>query len=84
MTQIYDGTGNGCIQLGSKWGMVAGDGDRTDNGNGIINNNDLLLWQFNFSQSDYNDADYDCSGYVNNNDLLIWQNNFSKQTKVPD
>jgi len=79
-TQIYDGSGNGCIQLGSKWGLIAGNAD----GNGFINNDDLLLWQGNFSQNNYNKADFNFSGFVNNDDLLIWQKNFSQQTKVPN
>jgi hypothetical protein len=79
-TQIYDGSGNGCVQLGSKWGMVAGDGDAS----GIININDFNLWQSNFSQNNYNKSDHDLSGTVNINDFIIWQNSFAKQTKVPN
>ena len=79
-TQIYDGTGNGCKQLGSLWGMVAGNGDGTT----LINNNDLFLWQSNFSLTNYNPSDHDLSGIVNNNDLFIWQYNFSAQSKVPN
>jgi hypothetical protein len=79
-TQIYDGTGNGCKQLGSLWGMVAGNGDGTT----LINNSDLFLWQSNFSLTNYNPSDHDLSGIVNNNDLFIWQYNFSAQSKVPN
>lgn len=78
--KIYDGTGNGSIQLGSKWGMIAGNGDGTK----FINTDDLILWQSNFSQSNYNLSDFDFTGFVNTDDLLIWQKNFSQQTKVPD
>jgi len=75
--QIY---GTGKIQLGSLWGMVAGNSD----GSGFINNDDLLLWQSNFSQSNYNKADFDFTGFVNNDDLLKWQQNFSKLSTVPN
>ncbi|MEI7896924.1 MAG: hypothetical protein WCJ26_07795 [bacterium] len=75
--QIY---GTGKVQLGSLWGMIAANADGSD----FINNDDLLLWQSNFSQANYNKADFDFTGFVNNDDLLKWQQNFSKQATVPN
>jgi hypothetical protein len=79
-TQIYNGSGTGCILVGSKWCLVAGDAD----GSGVINNDDLLIWQTNFAASNYNPADFNLTGVVNNDDLIIWQNNFAQQTKIPN
>jgi hypothetical protein len=84
-SQIYDGTGSGCIALvpssgPTKWGLVGGDADAS----GLVNNNDLFNWQANFSSSTYNSADFDMSGLVNNNDLFLWQRNFSAAKKVPN
>ena len=79
-SQIYDGSGNGCILLGSKWGMIGGNGVN----DAFINNNDLFNWQNSFSATNYNSADFDLSGVVNNNDLFLWQRDFSAQSKVPN
>ncbi len=78
--QIYDGTGNGCILLGTVWGMLAGNayGDR------ILNNTDYISWQNNFALTNYNPADFNMNGAVNTTDFIIWQKNFSLVSKVPN
>ncbi len=80
-SQIYDGSGNGCINIGGSgiYGMISGNGD----GNGTINNTDFLRWQTNFASSTYNPGDFNLTGTVNNTDFILWQRNFAKSTKVP-
>jgi hypothetical protein len=78
--QIYDGTGGGCIQLGSKWGMIGGNAY----GDNIVNITDFTLWQTNFMQTNYNPGDFNLSGQDNITDFTVWQNRFMQTSKVPN
>ncbi|MCX6246898.1 MAG: hypothetical protein NTW10_04120 [Bacteroidetes bacterium] len=77
--KIYDGNGFGCIQLGTKWGMVAADAD----GDGGVFNSDLNIWRVDFGAVGYDRADFNLDGNVSNADRNIWRINFGSISLVP-
>jgi hypothetical protein len=89
-TQIYDGgygTGTGCKQLGSKWGLIAGNSYISATNN-IINNFDIqdgtVGWVPNFSMTNYNPSDFNMDGIVNNTDIsFFWVPNFTLISTLP-
>lgn len=72
---------NPMVSLGNgSFGMFSGDA----NGNGSINNIDLVQWRTNFSRIDYNDADLFADGVVNSLDYIKWRRYNAKRTAVPN
>jgi hypothetical protein len=64
---------------GGVYGLYTADGDA----NGLIQNQDKLLWLTQFGSAGYLKADYDLNGLVQNQDKLKWLQNFGKSTQIP-
>jgi len=78
-TQVYNGA-SGHKNLGSVWGMFAGDG----NYDGQIDNSDKNVWSIDTGNSGYFYTDYNLDSQNDNpdkNDLLI--SNLGKESQVP-
>lgn len=78
-TQIYDGSGYGCIHLGTKWGMIAANA----NGDGSISVADRNIWRTDFGTEGYDRADFTLDGSVSVADRNKWRTNFGCNTVVP-
>lgn len=77
-TQAY-GTNPMTALTGGGFGITLGNA----NGDITIDNQDFIQWRLNFSQNNYNIADFNMDGTINNTDFFKWRQNFSKLSFVP-